>query len=102
LFAPVLARRAGRVENSRPEGGHVLRLLSAVVKIAVVSLITGTALSALDITAADVLSELGLTPENVLALLERGVSWAIPNIVLGSMVIVPIWLVIYLLRPPRG
>ncbi|MEP6281979.1 MAG: DUF6460 domain-containing protein [Nitratireductor sp.] len=38
----------------------------------------------------------------MLALIERGVAWAIPNIVLGSMVIVPIWLVIYLLRPPRS
>lgn len=80
----------------------MLRLLSAVIKIGLVSLITGTALSALDITAADVLAELGLTPENVLELLERGVSWAIPNIVLGSMVIVPIWVVIYLRRPPKG
>ena len=59
-------------------------------------------LSALDVTAADILMEIGMTPENVLELLERGVSWAVPNIVLGSMVIVPVWLVIFLLRPPRG
>ncbi|MEP2452411.1 MAG: DUF6460 domain-containing protein, partial [Nitratireductor sp.] len=63
---------------------------------------TGAGLSAFDITAADILADLGLTPESVLALIERGVAWAIPNIVLGSMVIVPIWLVIYLLRPPRS
>ncbi|MEX0404533.1 DUF6460 domain-containing protein [Aquibium sp. LZ166] len=66
------------------------------------SLITGAGLSALDVTAADILMEIGMTPENVLELLERGVSWAVPNIVLGSMVIVPVWLVIFLLRPPRG
>lgn len=80
----------------------MLRLVSAVLKIVVVSLVTGAALSALDVTAADILSEIGLTPENVLGLLERGVGWAVPNIVLGSMVIVPVWLVIYLLKPPRG
>jgi hypothetical protein len=28
-------------------------------------------------------------------------QWAIPNIVLGSMVILPAWTVVYLLRPPR-
>ncbi|MEP6099752.1 MAG: DUF6460 domain-containing protein [Marinobacter sp.] len=77
-------------------------MLSGLFKIALVSLITGAGLSAFDITAADILADLGLTPESVLALIERGVAWAIPNIVLGSMVIVPIWLVIYLLRPPRS
>ena len=83
-------------------GENVFRLLSGLFKIALVSLITGAGLSAFDITAADILADLGLTPESVLALIERGVAWAIPNIVLGSMVIVPIWLVIYLLRPPRS
>lgn len=80
----------------------MLRYVSAVLKILLVSLVTGAGLSAFDITAADVLAEIGLTPDNVLDLLQRGVAWAIPNIVLGSMVILPIWLVIFLLRPPRG
>lgn len=80
----------------------MLRLLTGLFKIAVVSLITGAGLSAFDITAADILADLGLTPENVLDLLQSGAAWAVPNIVLGSMVIVPIWLVIYLLKPPRG
>lgn len=80
----------------------MLRVLSAALKLALVSLITGAGLSALDIQAADILNEIGMTPENVLGLLERGATWAIPNLVLGSMVIVPIWLVVYLLRPPRA
>jgi hypothetical protein len=80
----------------------LLRFASALLKILLVSLVTGAGLSAFDVTAADILSEIGLTPDNVLEMLQRGVAWAIPNIVLGSMVIVPIWLVIYLLRPPRS
>ncbi len=80
----------------------MLRFASALLKILLVSLVTGAGLSAFDVTAADILSEIGLTPDNVLEMLQRGVAWAIPNIVLGSMVIVPIWLVIYLLRPPRS
>ena len=82
--------------------GCLLRYVSAVLKILLVSLVTGAGLSTFDITAADVLAEVGLTPENVLDMLQRGVAWAIPNIVLGSMVILPVWLVIYLLRPPRS
>ncbi len=80
----------------------MFRLLSGLFKIAAVSLITGAALSAFDLDAQDILARLGLTPERVLDLLKQGAGWAIPNIVLGSMVIVPIWLVVYLLRPPRG
>ncbi len=80
----------------------MFRLLSATFKIAVVSLITGAGLSVFDITAADVFGKVGLTEERALELLESGVQWAIPNLVLGSMIIVPIWIVVYLLRPPRG
>ena len=77
-------------------------MLSATFKLVLVSLMTGAGLSAFDISAADILGEIGMTPDNVIELLHRGTNWALPNIVLGSMVIVPIWLVMYLLRPPRG
>ncbi len=80
----------------------MLRVLSAIIKIGLASLATGVVLSALNISAAELLAEIGLTPENVFELLQQGAAWAIPNIVLGSMVIVPIWLVTYLLRPPRN
>tara|TARA_R110002012_G_scaffold7936_4_gene36957 strand:+ start:88458 stop:88718 length:261 start_codon:yes stop_codon:yes gene_type:complete len=85
------------------ENGQImLRLLSALVKIGLASLVTGAALSALNLSAAELLAEIGLTPDRVFGLLQEGAAWAIPNIVLGSMVIVPIWFVTYLLRPPRN
>ncbi|MCB1382245.1 MAG: hypothetical protein KDJ73_04810 [Notoacmeibacter sp.] len=80
----------------------MFRFLTGLFKIAAISLITGAGLSALNISAADILQQVGLTPENVLGLMERGAQWAIPNIVLGSMFILPVWLVVFLLRPPRG
>lgn len=83
-------------------GPIMLRLLSALVKIGLASLVTGAALSALNLSAAELLAEIGLTPELVFGMLQEGAEWAIPNIVLGSMVIVPIWFVTYLLRPPRN
>jgi hypothetical protein len=80
----------------------MFRFLSGVFKIVLVSLITGAALSAFDLSAADILVELGLTPEGVLALMQKGAVWALPNIILGSMVILPIWLVVFIFRPPRS
>jgi len=80
----------------------MFRFISGVIKIVLVSLITGAALSAFDLSAADILIQLGLTPERVVALMQQGAMWALPNIILGSMVILPIWLVVFILRPPRG
>ncbi|MGI9353145.1 MAG: DUF6460 domain-containing protein [Rhizobiaceae bacterium] len=80
----------------------MLKALSTLIKIGIASLITGALLTKLDLSAEQILLELGMTPENVMLQLEQGFKWAMPNIILGSMVIVPVWLVVYLFRPPRG
>lgn len=80
----------------------MIRLFSTFIKIALASLIAGIVLTKLNLSAEQVLLEIGMTPEKVMAMLERGFKWAIPNVILGSMVIVPVWLVVYLFRPPRG
>jgi len=80
----------------------MFRIISTIVKISIASLITGAILGRLDLSAEQILLEIGLTPETVIQHLEQGMKWAMPNIILGSMVIVPVWLVVYLFRPPRG
>lgn len=80
----------------------MLSVFSAIIKISVASLLAGATLSALNISAADLLSDIGLTPENIFEYLQRGAEWAIPNLVLGSFVVIPIWLVSFLFRPPRS
>jgi hypothetical protein len=79
----------------------LLNFLSELAKLIVVSLITGAVLSAMNLTAEGVLAHVGLTPER-LELFQDGVSWAVPNIILGTMVILPIWFVVFLLTPPKG
>jgi putative exporter of polyketide antibiotics len=76
------------------------RLLSTLVKIAVASLIVGTILAHFGITAEKLLREVGLTPERLAELARQGLSWALPNLLLGMMIILPVWFVIYLFRPP--
>ena len=80
----------------------MLRLFSTIAKIVIASLLTGVVLHKLDLSAEQILLELGMTPENVIAWLEESVTWAIPHLLLGSMVILPVWLVVFLFRPPRG
>jgi len=76
------------------------RLLSTLVKVAVASLIVGTILAHFGITADQVLMNVGATPESLTELMRQGVAWALPNLLLGSLIIVPVWLLVYLFRPP--
>ena len=74
--------------------------LRTLVKVAVASLIVGTILAHFGISADMLMRELGVTPERVTELGKRAWDWAAPNVMLGAMIIVPVWFVIYLFRPP--
>jgi len=76
------------------------RLFATLVKVAVASLIVGTVLAHFGITADQVLKDFGVTPERIIDLLRQGFTWALPNLLLGSLIIVPAWLVVFLFRPP--
>lgn len=78
------------------------RITATAFKIALASLVVGVLLSSLNVTAEQVLADLGLTPEDVKRWLSKGVEWAVPNILLGAVIIVPVWIIVYLFRPPRS
>ena len=75
-------------------------LLRTVFKITVASLIVGTVLSHFGITTDRIIQEFGLSPQRLAELAERGLSWALPNLTLGLIIIVPMWFLAYLFRPP--
>jgi uncharacterized membrane protein YdcZ (DUF606 family) len=76
------------------------RLGSTLVKVAVASLIVGTILDHFGLTAGLLLREIGLTPERLSEMARHGLAWALPNVLLGALIIVPVWFVAYLFRPP--
>jgi hypothetical protein len=76
------------------------RLISSLVKVAVASLIVGTVLAHFGITADQILKDMGVTPERLAELARQGFAWALPNLLLGSLIIVPVWFVAFLFRPP--
>jgi hypothetical protein len=77
-------------------------LIRTLVKVLVASLIVGTILSHFGITAQQLIKETGLSYERVEDIAVRGLSWAAPNLVVGAMVILPVWFLLYLFRPPGG
>ncbi|MCB1436551.1 MAG: hypothetical protein KDJ46_05195 [Rhodobiaceae bacterium] len=80
----------------------MLRFISTIFKILLASLLVGVILAYLDISPEEVLKDFGLTPQDLISYLDRSMRWAVPHIIIGAIVTVPVWLVIYLFRPPRG
>jgi len=76
-------------------------LIRTLVKVVIASLIVGTILAHFGITADQIMREFGLSYERLEDLARRGFAWALPNVLLGSVVILPIWFLLYLFRPPR-
>lgn len=52
------------------------------------------------ITAEQLMREVGLSTEGIQEYARQGFAWAWPNVLLGSIVIIPIWFVVFLFRPP--
>jgi Family of unknown function (DUF6460) len=76
------------------------RLTRTLIKVLIASLIVGTVLAHFGISTNELIKTAGLSPERLEDLARDGISWALPNLLLGSLVIIPIWFVIFLLRPP--
>jgi acetyl-CoA acetyltransferase len=74
--------------------------LRTLAKVVVASLVVGTILAHFGITAEQLMREVGLSAERVEDYARKGFAWAWPNVLLGALVIVPIWFLLYLLRPP--
>lgn len=75
-------------------------LIRTLVKVVIAALIVGTILSHFGITAEQITREFGLSYERVEELARRGFAWALPNTLLGLLIILPVWFLIYLFRPP--
>ncbi len=80
--------------------GMVETLLRTLAKIAVASLIVGTILAHFGITAQSLMKEFGVSTDRILELGRQSLEWALPNMLLGSLIIVPVWFLVYLFRPP--
>lgn len=76
------------------------QFVASFLKLTVASLLVGAALSLVGITLPYLLGLVGQTPESAAVMIVRALDWAMPTAVLGAVVVVPMWLLIALLRPP--
>ncbi len=74
---------------------------ATIIKLLVLSLIVGLALNLFDLDPLSLLANFGGTVEAIFKTLVSAISWAIPHVLLGAAVVVPIWLALLLLRAAR-
>ena len=75
-------------------------IIRTLIKVAVASLVVGTILAHFGITADQLMRDFGLSADRLEDYAKQGFAWAWPNVLLGSLVIVPVWFLVYLFRPP--
>mgnify|MGYP001547280620 CR=1 FL=1 len=75
---------------------------ATIVKLALLSLAVGLVLTFFDITPEHLLLHFGATVRSVFHLVSDAVRWAVPYVLLGATVVVPIWLIAHLWHSPRN
>jgi len=74
--------------------------LWTLVKVLVASLVAGIILNHFGITPDELIRYSGMTRERLQELARQGIDWALPKVMIGALVIVAGWFLIYLFRPP--
>ena len=74
--------------------------LWTLLKVLIASLVAGVILNHLGITTEQLIQYSGMTREQLEELAQRGIAWAVPNVMIGAIVIVPLWFLIFLFSPP--
>jgi hypothetical protein len=80
----------------------VQAFLSGLIKLALASLIAGTLLSLFGITPRAVLDGFGVTAQDLQDGFIAAFAWTAPRMLMGALVIIPLWFVTYMLLPPRS
>jgi hypothetical protein len=94
-------QRISRLTVTGDEARTLLRLLYTIAKVAFASMVAGAILGQFGISSEQLMKLAGMTPERLQELAQQALAWALPNVTLGALVIVPVWCLAFLFRPPR-
>jgi hypothetical protein len=74
---------------------------ATITQLVIWSIVVGVILSALGITPFNIVDRIGLILRNIYDLGFGAVHWAVQYLLLGAIIVVPIWLISRLLRGRR-
>ena len=78
------------------------QFFTGLMKLTLASMIAGALMNLFGLSADRLLASIGLTPVELWDHIVHFVAWAIPNVVLGAVIILPLWFFAYLFIPPRN
>jgi len=73
-----------------------------VLKIVLFSFVIGLLLSFFDLDPAQLLKNFGATAEKIFKIVADVIEWAVKYVLLGAVVVVPIWLIFFAIGKLRG
>ena len=71
--------------------------VSTIIKIAIISLLVGLAFAFFNIDPRSLAENLGETVVNIYEVVLSFLKWSLKYVLLGAVVVVPIWLVFFLI-----
>lgn len=74
---------------------------STLLRLFILSLIIGLVLSAFEIRPESLLGAVGGTVESIFNVVADAVEWAVPFVLIGAVVVIPIWLILSAIRIAR-
>ena len=99
----MLCKRKRNCLMSVREGVRIVPgFVSTIVKLALVCLFVGFLLAFFDIDPVALMHNFPDAIQSVFEVVADLIRWAVPYVLLGAVVVVPIWLVFFLLRVARG
>ncbi|MEK9752653.1 MAG: DUF6460 domain-containing protein [Rhodospirillaceae bacterium] len=73
-----------------------------IIKIVLFSFVIGLLLSFFDVNPAQLLRNFGATAEKIFKIVADIIEWGVKYVLLGAVVVVPIWLIIFAFGKLRG
>lgn len=73
-----------------------------LIKVLLFSFIIGVLLSFFEINPTELLANFGETVQSIFSVVARIIEWAVKYILLGAVVVVPIWLIFFFINKARG
>ena len=73
-----------------------------LIKVLLFSFVVGVLLSFFEIDPKELLANFGETVQDIFSVVARVVEWAVKYVLLGAVVVVPIWLIFFFIGKARG
>ncbi|MBT3659620.1 MAG: hypothetical protein HOB37_16205 [Rhodospirillaceae bacterium] len=73
-----------------------------IVKLVLISFVVGLLISFFEINPAELLANFGETAQKIFSLVARFIEWSVKYVLLGAVIVMPIWLIFFLIGKARG